>query len=124
MFIIKVNGNIFINSGTHYAISWACGQHCPNAPSNHPNEYAYDSIGLLVNNHYTHIIDGDLILDENHKAVPYAYYVATGGISCSDKKTNSAWALSNGDEGAYRYFMDSLCYLQEKISNDHFINCV
>lgn len=69
MYLIKVDGEIIANDKNHYAQNWAC-----RSISNFVEDtsYQYDK-----NQHSVH---GNLILDKNIRAVPYAIYATDKGI--------------------------------------------
>lgn len=123
-FIIQVNGTINITSGKHFAIEW-----CGNSLNGHiinedVQQYTiYDSIGNIDGNSYTHVIEGDLILNEDYKAVPYAIYYSLKDISCDFKSNADIVATGYGVVGAYEYFKDKILELEKRICrNDAFIN--
>lgn len=69
MFLINVDGEIIANDKNHYAQNWAC-----RSISNFVEDtlYNYDK--------YQHSVHGNLILDKNIRAVPYAVYTTDKGI--------------------------------------------
>lgn len=69
MFLINVDGEIIANDKNHYAQNWAC-----RSISNFVEDtsYNYDK--------YQHSVHGNLILDKNIRAVPYAVYATDKGI--------------------------------------------
>ena len=120
-FIIQVNGNIVIMSGKHYALGWACGT-CSDAANLEPGKYLYDNKGQVTKDYYTHLIEGDLILNNDYKTVPYATYFALKGLSCNVDEGVECYCMGRGVGGAYNYFMDNISELEKKISgNDGFI---
>ncbi len=69
MFLIKVDGEIIANDKNHYAQNWAC---CSISNFVEDTSYHYDK--------YQHSVHGNLILDKNIRAVPYAVYATDKGI--------------------------------------------
>ncbi len=70
--IVLVKGNIIGTAGHHYATGWVAP-----APESWEKEAAQ-------------VIDGDLVLDEKYKIIPYCIYCATGGVSALGINTISA----------------------------------
>lgn len=121
-FIIQVNGYIVITSGKHYALGWAC-RGSSDAANIESGKYLYDNKGKVTKDSYTHLVEGDLILNNDYKAVPYATYFALKGLSCNVDEGVACYCMGSGGGGAYCYFMDNISELEKKISgNDAFIN--
>lgn len=94
-YIIEVEGEIIAYSKKHYAQKWACRN--VGKPITDKN-YQYDK--------NTHSVKGNLILDENRRAVPYAIYYTKKGIC----------ATENGDVVANPGCGASLAYFKENIA--------
>lgn len=69
MFLITVDGEIIANDKNHYAQGWACRNIGKPVKD---NPYYYDK--------YQHAVHGNIILDKNIRAVPYAVYTTDKGI--------------------------------------------
>lgn len=103
MYIIEVTGDIVIKDCKHYVLGCAC----------------YDK-GTEVEKikdeaHYNnkkHSYEGNLVFDQNRKAVPYAYYVARKGIQVIPP---ADMYMSEGGAGpAYNYFLDHIESIKQK----------
>ena len=70
--IVFVNGNIIGKAGHHYATEWV---------SLAPEWWKEEAV---------QVIDGDLVLDDNYKIMPYCIYCATGAVSALGLNTISA----------------------------------
>ena len=86
-FIIKVNGSLRVDSGKHYLGSLSFGGFECVSDNAVPGNYNYDNCGFIASGNYTHIVEGDLILNNEFKAIPYALYVVSGGVSWSEDPT-------------------------------------
>lgn len=69
MFLISVNGEIIANDKKHYAQNWAC-----KSIGSSIKDYSYDY------DQRRHIVNGNLVLNKNIRAVPYAVYATEKGI--------------------------------------------
>lgn len=94
-YIIEVKGEIIANAQIHYAQGWTCLD--MSSPITDCN-YSYDE--------RNHTVNSNLLLNENIRAVPYAVYFTTKGIS----------ANSTGDISAYPGYGAALEYYKENIS--------
>lgn len=81
-YCILVKGNIIIKEGFHSCRGLACGDITPDnvvfSSEHHPDEQFLSK----------RVINGDLILDNKTTLIPYACYVAEGGISSISDETN------------------------------------
>lgn len=97
--VIYVTGNIIAESGHHVAKDWACGA---------DDSYKEDAI---------EVIEGDLVMTSDYQTIPYCYYMAKGGVTCT--YGNVEW-LSNPEYILKNYFfeIDKLKNLAEVIVPD------
>ena len=119
-FIIQVNGNIVIESGKHYVVTYACNLSNDKLYKQGYSECKYNNRGKVEDGFYYHYVDGDLVLNEECKSVPYAIYVATGDIIMSEEC--SLYMMGEGYRGAYAFLMDEITSVEDKIGDDLFIN--
>lgn len=103
MYIIEVSGDIVIKDCVHYVLGCAC----------HSEGTEVDKIKDKAQyNKIKHSYEGNLVFDQNRKAVPYAYYVAHKGIQVIPP---ADMFMSGGGAGAaYNYFLDHIESIRQK----------
>ena len=94
-YIIEVEGEIVAYNNKHYAQNWVC---CSIGKPITDKKYRFDK--------NIHSVKGNLILDENRRAVPYAIYCTKKGIR----------ATKNSDIVAFPGCGASLSYFKENIA--------
>lgn len=103
-FIIEVEGEIVAKDIKQYANNWVCaGYGAP--PETIEDDFDYDKS--------RHSIKGNLVLDKNKRAVPYAIYYAKKGIQVVDSADISAFGSGPGP--AFAYYKDNINRLLRKI---------
>lgn len=97
-YFINVSGSIIAIEGKNYTQSWVAGA-CRDEVSISHNSGVYD-IDL-------HAITGDLILNKQKRAVPYAMYVASGSVGIDDEACpGTDLVCSPGFYPAFAYFKE------------------
>ncbi len=94
-YVIEVRGQILANDKMHYVQDWCCKDLYE--PISGKNYAEFDN--------KTRIVNGDLILNENRRAVPYAIYCTEKGIA----------AASSGDISCARGHLPAWEYYEENI---------
>lgn len=94
-YIIEVKGQIIANDKIHYAQGWSC--------KNIAEPVSGEKYAEFDNK--TRIVNGDLILNENRRAVPYAIYCTEKGIA----------AASSGDISCAKGHLPAWEYYEENI---------
>lgn len=95
---INVSGSIIAIEGKNYTQSWVAGA-CRNEVSINHDSGVYDE--------ELHAITGDLILNRQKRAVPYAMYVARGSVGVDDEACpGTDLVCSPGFYPAFAYFKE------------------
>ncbi len=104
-YFIEVSGSILAKGGKNYTQSWVAGACRDEMP------VGYHS-GTYDEEH--HVITGDLILNKQKRAAPYAIYVANGSVGVAeDACTGTGLVCSPGFYPAFAYFKE---YITEILS--------
>lgn len=97
-FFINVSGIILALEGKNYTQSWVAGA-CRDGASISQKSGVYDED--------LHAITGDLILNKQKRAVPYAMYVASGSVGIDDEACpGTDLVCSPGFYPAFAYFKE------------------
>lgn len=103
MYIIEVFGDIVIKDCKHYTMGCAC----------YDKGTEIDKIIDKAQYDQTkHSYDGNLIFDQNRKAVPYAFYVAHKGVQVIPPA--DMYVSGGGAASAYNYFLDHIDSIKQK----------
>lgn len=94
-YMIEVKGQIIATAKRHYAQGWSCKNLVESVSGEKYAEF----------DDKTRIVNGDLVLNENRRAVPYAIYCTEKGIG----------ATSEGDIYCARGYMPAWEYYKENI---------
>lgn len=103
-FIIEVEGEIVAKDIKQYANNWVCAE-CSAPPETIEDDFDYDKTH--------HSVKGNLVLDKNKRAVPYAIYYAKKGIQVVDSADISAF--DSGPGSAFAYYKDNINKLLQKV---------
>lgn len=103
-YIIEVEGEIIAKDVKQYAVNWACGA-IGGDPESIDNNYDYDK--------ERHAVKGNLVLDNNKRAVPYATYYTKKGIQVYGGGDVSAYGSGPGP--AFAYYRDNIEKLKAKL---------
>ena len=108
-FIIEVTGNVLFEDGIQIVQEIASGGSVDDNPI-FKCDYVYNPDRRLV--------EGDLIFDKKHRAIPYAAYVIHGSVACSEK--------SERTPGVNNYFEETLYDIKRLIERqmDEDVQCV
>lgn len=101
-YLIEVKGDIVSQGGLQYAQNWACKGISPLVTD--PNykfdeKFSFDKV--------THIVNGNLILTENRRAVPYAIYITEKSISATTDSGDKFYCYP-GFGAAVEYYRDEV----------------
>lgn len=99
-----MEGEIIAKDVKQYAVNWACGS-IGGDPETIVDDYAYDK--------GRHAVKGNLVLDNNKRAVPYATYYTKKGIQVYGG--GNLYAFSSGPSPAFAYYRDNI----EKLNANH-----
>lgn len=103
-YIIEVDGEIIAKDVKQYAVNWVCGS-IGGDPETIVDDYAYDK--------GRHAVKGNLVLDNNKRAVPYATYYTKKGIQTYGGGDVYAYGLGPGP--AFAYYRDNIEKLKAKL---------
>lgn len=106
MYIIKVNGEIKIISGTHYCQDLSCKSF---GGETNNGSYIFNPESHYIKGTDTWItVEGDLILTDKMKAIPYALYYTEKGIVVYN---NADSYIGGGYNTSFCYYNDSINYI-------------
>lgn len=103
-YIIEVEGDIIAKDVNQYAVNWVC-ESVGGDPESIADDYEYDE--------KRHTIKGNLVLDGNKRAVPYAIYYAKKGIQVYGGGDVSAFG--SAPSPAFAYYRDNIEKLRAKL---------
>lgn len=103
-YFIEVEGEIIAKDVKQYAVNWACGA-IGGDPESIADNYDYDK--------ESHAVKGNLVLDNNKRAVPYATYYTKKGIQVYGGGGVSAYGSGPGP--AFAYYRDNIEKLKAKL---------
>lgn len=103
-YIIEVEGEIIAKDVNQYAVNWACGA-IGGDPESIADNYEFDE--------RRHAVKGNLVLNKNKRAVPYASYFAKKGIQIYGGGDIYTYGSSSGP--AFAYYRDNVERLKAKI---------
>lgn len=103
-YIIEVEGEIIAKDVKQYAVNWVCGE-IGGDPESIIDNYEYDE--------KMHAVKGNLVLDKNRRAVPYATYFARKGIQVYGG--GGLYAFGTSPSPAFAYYKDNVEKLRTKL---------
>lgn len=101
-YCIEVEGEIIAYSKKHFAQNWACRSVSKPIVD---KSYRYDK--------NTHSVKGNLILDENRRAVPYAVYYTKKGIRATE---NGEIVANPGCGASLAYFKENIAKIKTQLN--------
>lgn len=116
-YVVTVKGRIITNSGYHCAQGWLAGGIASFSDHFDENEFPAQDFQF---DEASNTIEGDLILDDNIRLIPYATYYAQGGIadftSCDFPDFNVGITCLPGYYPAVAYYNRTISEISDLLS--------